>query len=64
VSCPSGLYVVGGGGHIDGDQSGEAGVIDAQPTGSSGFAVNFGNGSGQDQTATVYASCIPANSVG
>jgi hypothetical protein len=65
VSCPSGLYVVGGGGRITGDQANDAGLADAGPSGNTAFTATFWNftASGDDQTATVYATCIPASSV-
>jgi hypothetical protein len=43
VSCLSGLYVVGGGGRITGDQAGDAGLADASPSANNAFAATFWN---------------------
>lgn len=60
ASCPSGTFVIGGGGQVSNAEEGEVYVNDTYPSGTSGWTVDFANAYSSAVSVTTTAICAPA----
>jgi hypothetical protein len=60
AACPSGTFVIGGGGQVTNPEGGAVYVEDSYPSGTSGWTVDFANGYTSAVAVTTTAICAPA----